>query len=152
MVRYGREDYQEAFDPFQIVPHDEPVFLLRAQDICASACVRYWAELNDHNGGDPRLSAAARAHAEVMDRWPVKKTADFKMIDPESEDEDHSQKLRTIRCRDGNLRVEVRDNGDLLIHLNERGSAKTDVRELKTIITRANLLLEDRSEDDDLES
>lgn len=74
---HARDDYNRIQDPSGKIPADEPVFLIRAQDISSAALVRKWAELNDENGGDSRLSDLARQHATRMDAWPVKKNADL---------------------------------------------------------------------------
>lgn len=58
------------------IPMDEPVFLLRAQDETAAAVVDHWASKNEAKGGSPELVGTARAHAELMRAWPVKKLAD----------------------------------------------------------------------------
>lgn len=86
---HARNDYNRIQDPAEGNPDmisngstpigsDEPVFLLRAQDVTASAVVRYWADLNerlpDH---DPEAVSLARSHADRMDNWPVHKTADI---------------------------------------------------------------------------
>lgn len=59
------------------VPSDEPVFLLRAQDTFAPSAVRLWADLVAAGGGDPAIVADARAHADKMQAWPVKKLPDL---------------------------------------------------------------------------
>lgn len=58
------------------IPMDEPVFLLRAQDETAAFVVDHWASKNEAKGGSPELVGTARAHAELMRQWPVKKLAD----------------------------------------------------------------------------
>jgi hypothetical protein len=83
---HARNDYNRIQDPAQNSPDtipatpigaDEPVFLLRGQDRTAAAVVRHWADLNaqlpDH---DPKAVELARAHADLMDKWPTHKTAD----------------------------------------------------------------------------
>lgn len=73
-MKHAREDYQRIQDPAGLIPDDEPVFLLRAQDKTAAQVVRYWAELN--RNGDKRAYELAVKHAKLMDNWPTKKTAD----------------------------------------------------------------------------
>ena len=70
---HSREDYQQIQDPSNRIPNDEPVFLLRAQDETASKTLRYWADLQK----DDTVAALARKHADLMDEWPVKKSADL---------------------------------------------------------------------------
>lgn len=74
---HARQDYNRIQDPLNKIPADEPVFMVRAQDKNAASTARYWAELNDLDDGDPRLSALARKHADLMDAWPVKKIPDL---------------------------------------------------------------------------
>lgn len=74
---HARDDYNRIQDPAGLIPADEPVFLLRAQDKEAAEVVELWARLNEQHGGDPELTKRARAHANLMRAWPVKKSADL---------------------------------------------------------------------------
>jgi len=74
---HPRQDYQRIQDSAGLIPENEPVFLLRAQDKVAARTVRAWANYNLDAGGDPQLSKMAREHADLMDQWPVKKLADL---------------------------------------------------------------------------
>jgi hypothetical protein len=76
MVIHARDDYNRIQDPAGKIPADEPVFLIRGQDIAGPDVVRYWALVNRAKGGDESLSKAALDHADLMDAWPVKKLAD----------------------------------------------------------------------------
>lgn len=71
---HAREDYNRIQDPEGKIGADEPVFLLRAQDISAPSTLRYWAELNISNGGDLALSEKARAQARAMEQWQEQNT------------------------------------------------------------------------------
>ena len=73
---HAREDYNKE-DLEMKIPHNEPVFLLRAQDVTASAVVRYWASLQSREDGNSEIVEMALAHASLMDDWPVKKIADL---------------------------------------------------------------------------
>lgn len=80
-MQHGRKDYQERIvdllPPEQGgIPHDEPVFLLRAQDVAAAPAVMYWAYEAQCNGASPDVVAKAREIAAAMAAWPVKKTPD----------------------------------------------------------------------------
>lgn len=66
---HAREDYNRIQDPEGKIPEDEPVFLLRAQDVNAPEVVENWAFANELRGGDPKLSELARAHAVRMREW-----------------------------------------------------------------------------------
>lgn len=44
-MKHAREDYDRIQDPLGLIPEDEPVFLLRAQDRLACQAVAYYAYL-----------------------------------------------------------------------------------------------------------
>ena len=69
----GKYDIQDALSK---IPPNEPVFLIRGQDIIGSAVVRFWATLNRLMGGSSILSVQAEEMASKMDDWEVKKKAD----------------------------------------------------------------------------
>lgn len=73
---HAREDYSRIQDPAGKIPEDEPVFLLRAQDRLACKAVAYYASLCELEQA-PEVAAKARAHADRMAEWPVKKTPDL---------------------------------------------------------------------------
>ncbi len=73
-MKHARDDYARIQDPSGKIPEDEPVFLLRAQDISAASTVRFWASLQPE--GSP-LRQLAEEHAAKMEEWAVKKTADL---------------------------------------------------------------------------
>lgn len=74
---HPRHDYNERVqDAAEIIPADEPVFLLRAQDSVAPAAVRYWAQMYLRAGGDADVALSAMQHALRMEAWPVMKLAD----------------------------------------------------------------------------
>ena len=72
-MKHARADYNRIQDPEHIIPTDEPVFLLRAQDKFAVAAVRHYA---DTIAADPlapseshEISKRAREWAEVMELY-----------------------------------------------------------------------------------
>lgn len=91
---HARNDYQERIqDSANKIPADEPVFLLRAQDITSPSVIREWVRLNkkllkedvakkgatmskEELHKRKRAIALAEAHAFRMDDWPKKKAAD----------------------------------------------------------------------------
>lgn len=76
-MKHQDDKYNERIqDSANLIPEDEPVFLIRAQDIVSGDAVRAWAQLNDDAGGNPELSTAACDHALLMDAWQTKKLAD----------------------------------------------------------------------------
>lgn len=74
---HARKDYQTIQDASGKIPFNEPVFLIRAQDVLGAKTVRAWADFNDANDGDQELSRLARDHADLMDAWGIKKKADL---------------------------------------------------------------------------
>lgn len=66
---HAREDYNRIQDPLDIIPKEEPVFLLRAQDVCASATVRAWARFAEEVHADPEIIRFAREQAFKMEAW-----------------------------------------------------------------------------------
>ena len=74
---HARNDYNRMQDPDGKIPTDEPVFLIRGQDIVGANAVRAWADLNDKAGGAAEASRLAREHADKMDAWPRKKPCDL---------------------------------------------------------------------------
>lgn len=72
---HAREDYnQRVQDSANIIPADEPVFLLRAQDIFALETMEKWIKLCAVN--NPELANHVRKHLIKMTDWPVKKMPD----------------------------------------------------------------------------
>lgn len=64
-----------------VIPADEPVFLIRAQDIVSGDAVRVWANLARLHGASQDILDAAERQAKLMDQWPKKKVPDL----PQSE-------------------------------------------------------------------
>jgi hypothetical protein len=70
-MRHARDDYNRIQDPSGKIPVDEPVFLLRGQDLAAPDTLECWANMNEVRGGDPRASALAREWADEMRLWQM---------------------------------------------------------------------------------
>ena len=66
---HEREDYQRIQDPAGKIGENEPVFLVRAQDILAPEIMRLWAMLHRVQGGDPHMSELVEKHAEKTKQW-----------------------------------------------------------------------------------
>jgi len=75
-MKHARMDYDRIQDPKKIIPADEPVFLIRAQDSLGARTVRKWADMFEQAGGDKVLVESVRAQALLMEAWPKKKLAD----------------------------------------------------------------------------
>ena len=68
-MKHARKDYGTIQDSSGRIPEDEPVFLLRAQDVTAPTVVRVWADLAEKAGAATDIVAAARAQVEEMRKW-----------------------------------------------------------------------------------
>lgn len=78
-MKHAREDYNRIQDPAGLIPEDEPVFLLRGQDIFAPKIVMSWArellqvskDITDHDKRANLLMMATMAieHATEMVEW-----------------------------------------------------------------------------------
>ena len=67
---HAREDYNKRIqDSEGIIPTDEPVFLLRGQDVTAPLVVEFWADRAEKAGALPNIVAAARRQAFDMLTW-----------------------------------------------------------------------------------
>ena len=69
-MRHARPDYNRIQDPDHLIPHDEPVFLLRAQDRFAPAVIEAWAALMAATG-DQVLCNLASGQAAFMRAWQI---------------------------------------------------------------------------------
>ena len=89
LKRWERDDryYRGTFAKIMTgkIPADEPVFLLRAQDVCAAGAVTEWVRMNEmlrhdpllKNGVDEQCLETARKHVDLMLAWPKRKVADL---------------------------------------------------------------------------
>ena len=92
-MKHAREDYNERIqDSANLIPGDEPVFLIRAQDQVGATAVRAWAHLHRLNGGSDPVYLMAMKHADKMEAWPKKKAADVPI--PESHPERWTPAIR----------------------------------------------------------
>lgn len=80
-MRHARVDYNRIQDPAGLIPEDEPVFLLRAQDTLAPGLLRMYAEAHRLlPGADPMVAELCWQQAHDMMVWQNKhgrKTADL---------------------------------------------------------------------------
>jgi len=87
-MKHNRRDYDRIQDTLPEsqggIPADEPVFLLRASDLCAAKIVLLWADLAERRGAAPEMVASARSQARAMDEWPKKKIPDAPNDGPDS--------------------------------------------------------------------
>lgn len=75
-MKHARSDYDRIQDPANLIPVDEPVFLLRAQDKLAWHVVKIYAFCAEL-AGDHEIARISREHAKKMKEWHVKKTPDL---------------------------------------------------------------------------
>lgn len=67
---HARPDYGRIQDPDNRIPEDEPVFLIRGQDVLGPELVTQWAEKYRLLAGhDPRMASWAFEHAGRMRQW-----------------------------------------------------------------------------------
>lgn len=79
-MKHARADYDRIQDPSGKIPQDEPVFLIRGQDLAAPAALRCYAMEAARNGAADDLVAATLNHAREMERWQAtrrRKTPDL---------------------------------------------------------------------------
>jgi hypothetical protein len=76
-MKHSRPDYDRIQDPAGLIPDDEPVFFLRAQDMVAAATVRFWAFNATDQGVDPLMVHNALLQADRMEAWARKKIPDL---------------------------------------------------------------------------
>ncbi len=65
-----------ASDCYRKADPNEPIFVLRGQDKLAPEVVREWVRLAEKVGCPPPKLNKARAVADAMDQWPVRKFPD----------------------------------------------------------------------------
>jgi hypothetical protein len=76
-MKHARGDYNRIQDPENLIPEDEPVFLIRGQDKIGPDVLRYYAFRNEKVGGDPIITEMVNKQARLMENWPKKKIADL---------------------------------------------------------------------------
>lgn len=78
-MRHAREDYNRIQDPAGLIPEDEPVFLVRAQDVCAIPTLLAWIHQAKRIGASPEIIGKVESHIKLMTEW--KKAHDVKVPD-----------------------------------------------------------------------
>lgn len=76
-MKHARADYDRIQDPAGLIPEDEPVFLLRAQDKHAAEALIYYAKLVYAAGGSEDIQRATLKQANLMAAWPKHKAPDM---------------------------------------------------------------------------
>jgi hypothetical protein len=68
-MKFTRDDYNKRIiDKAGKIPEDEPVFLLRAQDVYAPSTLRFYAKLLEEDG-NMDMADELRLHARQMVIW-----------------------------------------------------------------------------------
>ena len=69
-MKHLRKDYNERIqDSANLIPEDEPVFLLRGKDIFTPGLMLDWAKQLRLAGGDPELARMVEDGAQEMINW-----------------------------------------------------------------------------------
>lgn len=68
-MRHLRLDYNRIQDPEGKIGEDEPVFLIRGQDVCAPAAIHAYADFAELAGADSAVCEATRRFAGYVKRW-----------------------------------------------------------------------------------
>jgi hypothetical protein len=69
---HARPDYQDRFqDAAGLIPDDEPVFLIRGQDLAAIPAARAWCQAADDLGADPAIIQLVERHIERVHEWQM---------------------------------------------------------------------------------
>lgn len=77
---HARKDYQRIQDPAGLIPDDEPVFLIRGQDLAAVPVLRYYLMTAVKVGAKQDLIDAVFGHIKLMEDWQrniARKTPDL---------------------------------------------------------------------------
>lgn len=79
-MKHARDDYNRIQDPAGLIPEDEPVFLLRGQDVFAPQALRAYANYiegyapDDHTMRDKKAIVDLTRHwAEQMEAWQAER-------------------------------------------------------------------------------
>lgn len=70
-MKHARADYDRFQDPAGLIPDDEPVFLVRGQDLAAPATMRAWADLALAHGASTDIVQRVREFAGYTEAWQV---------------------------------------------------------------------------------
>ena len=79
-MEHARKDYQRIQDPEGKIPANEPVFLIRGQDLAAPEALRQYAIEASRKGASQTLIAATLRQAREMEEWQrevARKTPDM---------------------------------------------------------------------------
>lgn len=66
---HARSDYMRIQDPLKLIPEDEPVFLVRGQDVNGPAAVEHWVDLAEQSGASEHSVDVVRKQAELIHEY-----------------------------------------------------------------------------------
>lgn len=70
-MKHARSDYDRIQDPAGIIPEDEPVFIIRGQDLLGPEILRKYAYAARRVGAEDDIIQAVLDHAEAMEEWQL---------------------------------------------------------------------------------
>lgn len=94
-LNFGREDYENSIftevddvsrKDVVVIDSDEPLFLLRAQDVLAADLIRAWADKLEKMGGCITTVEDARKRADQMDEWRMENGGQMPSIRRETDE------------------------------------------------------------------
>lgn len=68
-MKHARPDYNRIQDPAGLIPENEPVFLIRGQDLAAIPVLRYYVMTAIKVGASQDLIDATYQHIKAMEEW-----------------------------------------------------------------------------------
>lgn len=80
-MKHARPDYDRIQDPAGLIPADEPVFLLRGQDVAAPAAILAWVDEARAQGADPDIIDKALGQADAMIKYQDRDGGKWKVPD-----------------------------------------------------------------------
>lgn len=93
---HAREDYMRIQDPENKIPADEPVFLLRGQDVLAPGILMKWATELIIRGGDKKMAKMVTDHALKMIEWQEEHGSKLPDLEPRRTGQDTLTSINSI--------------------------------------------------------
>lgn len=79
-MKHTRDDYSHIQDPNNKIPENEPVFLIRGQDLAGPDTLRSWCIFAHKNGASNDIINKVLDHSRKMEQWQrevARKTPDL---------------------------------------------------------------------------
>jgi hypothetical protein len=70
-MKHARPDYNRIQDPENLIPENEPVFLLRGKDVAAPAAIEAWIQEAKKYGAKDNILEAAQSQADLMRAYQI---------------------------------------------------------------------------------